>query len=218
MNPLHPWKVSISEAIRIQNILREKIILKRTFKKIRTIGGADVSYLHDEGVLTGVITIFSYPDMDLIEYISVKGKASFPYIPGLLSFREGPILIKAFNKLKIQPDLILFDGQGIAHPRGVGLASHLGLWFDIPTIGCAKSPLLKDFKDPGPFRGDYEKILMGGIEVGAVLRTKDNTKPIFISPGHKINLELSIKIVLNSCLGFRIPEPLRKAHQLSKMN
>lgn len=218
MKPLHSWKLTISEAIRIQSVLREKIIIKGLNKKIRTIGGADVSYLNDGGSLKGVITVFSYPEMNFIEHVSIRGKVSFPYIPGLLSFREGPILIKAFNKLKIRPDLILFDGQGIAHPRGIGLASHLGLWFNLPTIGCAKNPLLKEYKDPGPLQGNYEKIFMQNMVVGAVLRTKEKTKPVFVSPGHKINLESSINIILNSCLGYRIPEPLRKAHQLSQTN
>lgn len=218
MRSLHKWKLSASEAIEIQNNLRNKITLKKSFSKIETIGGADVSYFEDRGILVGVITVYSYPEMNFIEYVSARGKVTFPYIPGLLSFREGPILIKAFKKLKIRPELVLFDGQGIAHPRGIGLASHLGIWLDIPTIGCAKTPLLKIFKYPGLKRGEFEIILKDDQEVCAVLRTKDNTNPIFVSPGHKIDLTSSIRIVLTSCKGFRIPEPLRKAHQISKLN
>jgi deoxyribonuclease V len=214
MKLIHSWKVNVNKAIRIQNILREKIVLKNAFSKIQTIGGADVSYSNKE-TLFGTIVVFSYPDMEPLEDITIKGKAFFPYIPGFLSFREGPILIKAFEKLKTHPELLIFDGQGIAHPRGVGLASHLGLCLNLPTIGCAKTPLLKNFKNPGFSRGDYDMIFREGKVVGAVLRTKENIKPIFVSPGHKIDLETSIQIVLNSCKGFRIPEPLRKAHQIS---
>jgi deoxyribonuclease V len=144
------------------------------------------------------------------------GKIPFRYIPGLLSFREGPILVKTFQKLKIKPDLMIYDGQGIAHPRGFGLASHLGLWLDLPSIGCAKTPLLGEFISPGPSQGSFELIRREGKEVGVVLRTKDKIKPLFISPGHRIDLLTSIQIILTTCQGFRIPEPLRRAHQLSR--
>jgi len=217
MKTLHHWKVNIKEAIEIQNSLRKHLVLKNTFKELKTIGGADVSYSSGENLLFGAIALFSFPDIEFLDQVLIKGRVSFPYLPGLLTFREGPILIRAFQKLKTKPDLIIFDGQGIAHPRGIGLASHIGLLLDLPTIGCAKTPLLKELPKPGPFRGDFERIWREGKEIGAVLRTKDHVKPVFVSPGHRIDLMTSIHIVLKSCKGFRLPEPLRKAHELSHL-
>lgn len=216
MNPLHPWKVNIEEAIRIQKSLKDRVIPKNTFSQVKTIGGGDVAYSKKRDRLFGAIVVLSFSKMETIDIAMAYGKISFPYVPGLLSFREGPILIKTFQKLKIKPDLMIYDGQGIAHPRGFGLASHLGLWFDLPSIGCAKTPLLDEFISPGPSKGSFELIQREGKEVGAVLRTKDEIKPLFISPGHGIDLLTSIQIILTACHGFRIPEPLRRAHQLSR--
>ena len=142
------------------------------------------------------------------------GKAKFPYIPGLLSFREAPILLRAFRKLKNNPDVILFDGQGIAHPRSFGLASHMGLILDKPSIGCAKSRLVGEYGSVENTAGAYSKLIYGNKIVGVVLRTKNNTKPIFVSPGHKTNLTFAIRIALKTCCGYRIPEPTRQAHLL----
>ena len=164
----------------------------------------------------GAIVVLSLPQMETLDIARAYGKVSFPYIPGLFSFREGPILIKAFQRLKIKPDVMLYDGQGIAHPRGFGLASHMGLWFNLPSIGCAKTPLLDEFTSPGSSKGSFELIRREGKEVGVVLRTKDNVKPLFVSPGHRIDLPTSIQVILKSCQGFRIPEPLRQAHHISR--
>jgi deoxyribonuclease V len=149
-----------------------------------------------------------------------EGRFSEQYVysimDSLVSFREGPILVNTFQKLKIKPDVMIYDGQGIAHPRGIGLASHMGLWLDLPSIGCTKNPLLNDFICPGPLKGSFELIRREGKEVGAVLRTKEKVKPLFVSPGHRIDLRTSIQIVLTTCPRFRIPEPLRRAHELSR--
>ncbi len=153
--------------------------------------------------------------MGVIDMATAHGKITFPYIPGLLSFREGPILIETFERLRVRPDVMIFDGQGISHPRRMGLASHMGLWLDLPSIGCAKTPLLKEFTDPEPSRGSLEWIFQDGKKVGAVLRTKEKVKPLFVSPGHRIDLMTSIHLVLETCRGFRIPEPLRKAHHMT---
>jgi deoxyribonuclease V len=217
MKPLHPWNVSVEEAIQIQGNLRHQIILEKTFKEVRWIGGADVAYSKDRNSLFGAIVVLSFPKMEILDITTARGKIPFPYIPGLLSFREGPILIEAFQKLKIKPDVMVYDAQGIAHPRGIGLASHMGLWFDLPSIGCTKTPLLNDFVYPGSSKGSFELIRRGEKEVGAVLRTKDKVKPIFISPGHRIDLQTSIQIVLTTCPKFRIPEPLRRAHHASRL-
>ena len=216
MKKLHSWNVSVEEAIRIQETLRDRIILKNTSLKVRTIGGGDVAYSKSDHLLFGAIVILSFPEMEILDTATCDGKVPFPYIPSLLSFREGPILIKTFQKLKIKPDVVIYDGQGIAHPRGMGLASHMGLWFDLPCIGCAKTPLLDEFISPGPFKGNFEWIRKEREKVGAVLRTKEKVKPLFISPGHRVDLMTSIQLILESCRGFRFPEPIRKAHQITR--
>jgi len=216
MKPLHSWNVSVEEAIRIQETLRDRIILKNTSLKVRTIGGGDVAYSKNENLLFGAIVVLSFPDMEILGTATCDGKIPFPYIPTLLSFREGPILIKTFQKLKMKPNVLIFDGQGIAHPRGMGLASHMGLWLDLPSIGCAKTPLLDGFISPGPSKGSFEYIRKERKKVGAVLRTKEKVKPLFISPGHQIDLMTSIQLILETCRGFRFPEPIRKAHQITR--
>ena len=215
MKPLHSWNANVEKAIQIQKMLKNGIILKKSPLTVKTIGGGDVAYSKKGDLLFGAIVVLSFPDMKIIDTAIANGEISFPYIPTLLSFREGPVLIKTFKKLKIKPDIMMYDGQGIAHPRGIGLASHMGLWLNLPSIGCAKTPLLGEFISPRTSKGSYEWILREGKKVGAVLRTKEGVKPVFISPGHRIDLMTSVRIVLESCQGFRIPEPLRKAHHLS---
>lgn len=216
MKPLHPWKVTPEQAIRIQENLRHRIILRKTFSKVTTIGGADVSYPKEGNFLLGAVVVLSFPQMETQDAATACAKIPFPYLPGLLTFREGPILIKAFQKLRTRPDVLIFDGQGIAHPREMGLATHLGIWLNLPSMGCAKTPLLGGSVTPGLQKGSYELIRQDGREVGVVLRTKDRVKPVFVSPGHRIDLWTSIQLVLDSCQGFRIPEPLRRAHHLSR--
>jgi len=216
MKTLHSWKVSVEEAIQIQKALRDRLILKNTLKEVRRIGGGDVAYPKDRNFLFAAVVVLSFPKMETIEIVTARGEIPFPYIPGLLSFREAPILIKAFQQLEIKPDVMIYDGQGIAHPRGFGLASHMGLWLDLPAIGCTKTPLVGDFIYPGSSKGSFELIQKEGKEVGAVLRTREKVKPLFVSPGHRIDLQMSIQIILTTCSRFRIPEPLRKAHQASR--
>jgi deoxyribonuclease V len=175
-----------------------------------------VAYSKNGDFLFGAIAVLSFPNMEVLDISTAYGKITFPYIPTFLSFREGPILIKIFQGLKIKPDVMIYDGQGIAHPNGIGIASHMGVWLDLPSIGCAKTPLLNEFIYPGPSKGCFEWIRREGKIVGAVLRTKEKVKPLFISPGHHIDLLTSIQLVLESCRGFRFPEPLRKAHQASR--
>jgi deoxyribonuclease V len=216
MKPLHRWKVTPEQAVRIQENLRHRIILKRTFSRVRAIGGGDVSYQKEGDFLFGAMVVLSFPQMETLDVATARGRISFPYLPGLLAFREGPILIKAFQSLRIRPDILIFDGQGIAHPRGMGLATHLGIWFNLPSIGCAKTPLLGESVIPRPSKGCFGLIQRDGEEVGVVLRTKDKVRPVFVSPGHRIDLPTSIRLVLESCQGFRIPEPLRRAHYFSR--
>ena len=213
---LHRWKVTPEQAIRIQENLKHRIILEKTFSRVRTIGGGDVSYQKEGDFLFGAVVVLSFPKMETLAVATARGNISFPYLPGLLAFREGPILIKTFRKLRIRPDVLIFDGHGIAHPRGMGLATHLGIWFNLPSIGCAKTPLLGESVTPRPSKGSFELIQKDGREVGVVLRTKDRVRPVFVSPGHRIDLPTSIRLILESCRGFRLPEPLRRAHQLSR--
>ncbi len=214
---LHPWNVGIDEALRIQDHLRERIILERTFSEVRIIGGGDVAYSKDDHLLFGAFVALSFPGLEIIEIATAAGKIEFPYIPGLFAFREGPVLIECFHKLKKKPDLLIFDGHGIDHPRGIGLASHMGLWFDLPSIGCAKTPLSQEFRLPGPSRGSYELIRRKEKTAGAVLRTRERVKPVFVSPGHRIDLLTSIRFILAGCRRFRIPEPLRQAHHAASL-
>lgn len=156
--------------------------------------------------------LFSYPDLTLLEWGSAQGRVSFPYIPTLLTFREAPVLLEAFSRLKIKPDLILIDGQGIAHPRSMGIAAHLGVLLGLPSIGCAKSRLLGTYEEPSRDRGNAVPLMHKGRTVGMVVRTRTGVKPVYVSPGHKMGIDTSGQIVLSLCRGYRIPEPLRQAH------
>lgn len=216
MNSLHPWNVSIEEALQIQKDLRGRVVLKNRFSEVKTVAGSDVAYSRDGTFLLGAMVVVSYPELRPLDSALASGKVTFPYLPGLFSFREGPVLLKAFDQLKVKPDLIIFDGHGIAHPRRFGLAAHMGLWFDLPSVGCARTPLLKDVTSPGSSKGSVAWVYLEGEKVGAALRTRKDVKPVFVSPGHRIDLMTSIHFILSSCRQYRIPEPLRLAHQLSR--
>ena len=213
---LHPWDVNEREAIRIQEKLRTTISLTNSARNVSSIAGADVSYSKrgDEGI--AAVVVLNYPGLEPIDEAFAKGKVSFPYIPGLLSFREAPLLIEVFQRLQRPPDVALYDGQGIAHPRSLGLASHMGLLLGLPSIGCAKEKLVGDFGEVGPQPASTTPLKLGGKIIGAVIRTKRGVKPVFVSPGHRIDLETSVQLVLKTCRGFRLPEPLRRAHLMVK--
>jgi len=210
----HAWNVTYSEAVELQRRLREKLILRddRTAPPIRMVAGADISYARRSDRFFATVIVFSYPDMAVLDEATAVETVSFPYIPGLLSFREGPALIKACGRLKHLPDVIIFDGQGIAHPRGIGLASHMGLILDIPAIGCAKSLLVGNHGELDAERGSWTPLTHDQQIVGAALRTKKKVKPIFISQGHRIGLERALDIIMICCRGYRLPEPTRQAH------
>ena len=179
----------------------------------RYIAGVDVSVSRSRGAATGAVVVLEYPGLRLVESRVIHGEVDFPYVPSLLSFREAPLVLRACQALEITPGLILVDGQGIAHPRRIGLASHLGLFLDAPTIGCAKSRLCGSHATPGVEPGEYTELVDGNDVVGMVLRTKLGTKPVYVSTGHKIDLPTSVHWVLECCKGYRLPEPLRLAHQ-----
>ena len=156
--------------------------------------------------------VLNYPELRLVETKVVRGKVDFPYVPGLLSFREAPLTLAACEGLALIPDLVLVDGQGIAHPRRFGFASHLGLFLDTPTIGCAKSRLCGRHEEPAEEPGSYAEVVDGGETIGVALRTKAGSKPLYVSIGHKVDLEAAIYWVLECCRGYRLPEPCRLAH------
>jgi deoxyribonuclease V len=172
----------------------------------------DISVEKTRGIARGAVVVLSYPELSLVEMKTVQGKLDFPYVPGLLSFRESPLILSACEQLVTTPDLILVDGQGIAHPRRIGLASHLGLLLDTPTIGCAKSLLCGKHEIPGGDVGSYAMILEGDETLGAALRTRTMVKPVYVSTGHRISLQSAIHWVLECCRGYRLPEPTRIAH------
>jgi len=197
--------------VNLQKQLKEKIQIKPLNNKPKTVAGADVSYSKRLDITFGVVLILEFPSMRIKKKYIQKERTKVSYIPGLLTFREAPTLLSLFKKVKEKVDLILIDGHGIAHPRGVGLASHIGLMLEKPTIGCAKNLLSGDFKKVGSFKGDYSFLKIGGKECGIVLRTRDNVKPMFISPGHKINISDSKWIIMECVKRYRIPEPIRLA-------
>jgi deoxyribonuclease V len=210
----HAWNVSPKEAVQLQKELRAHIRLEPLAKEPALIGGCDVSMnrFAKEG-FAGFVTL-SYPGLELLDHSVVKDTIPFPYVPGLLSFREIPMLMKAWETLKTKPDVLVVDGIGIAHPRRLGIATHLGLMLDIPTIGCAKSVLTGVYEEPGNTPGDISYLYDKRTQeiIGAALRTKVNVKPVFISPGHKITLEDSLRLVVHSIKKHRLPEETRLAH------
>lgn len=199
----------------IQERLRSKVTDSWDGRGIEIVVGTDVSYPSKNRVLAAAVAV-SYPRLKVIETVVEKGRCTFPYVPGLLSFREIPVLAGALEAMKTAPDVILCDGQGMAHPRAMGLACHLGLVMDRPTIGCAKSRLYGEFDPPAPKKGSRSPLRdKAGETVGVALRTRDNVSPVFVSVGHKIDLTKSIRVVLTCSPKYRIPEPLRMAHKLA---
>ncbi len=209
---LHGWQVSVAQALEIQRQLAVQVLREGGITAPRFIAGVDISVQKAAGTATGAAVVIQYPELRLVEAKTVQGKLDFPYIPGLLSFRESPLTLAACEQLTLMPDLIVVDGQGIAHPRRVGLASHLGLLLDIPTIGCAKSLLCGEHGVPGETPGSYAEVVDRGETVGAALRTKTGVKPVYVSVGHRVDLQTAIYWVLRLCRAYRLPEPTRLAH------
>jgi deoxyribonuclease V len=213
---LHPWTLTPREAMRVQSSLSERLELTWDTRDIQTIAGVDVSV--KEGVSRAAIVVLSFPGLAPLECATAETPTPFPYVPGLLTFREGPVILDAWSELVRKPDLILFDGQGIAHPRHMGIAAHMGLWLEIPTIGCAKSRLYGRHEDPGPEKGDatdlYDEQDAARV-IGSVLRTRTDVKPLFVSPGHSIDVEHAVAFTLACCTRYRLPEPTRWAHRVA---
>lgn len=211
---LHPWNVTPAEAMRLQAELRPRVELEDRLGPVAAVAGIDLGIRGDRA--RAAIVVLSYPDLAVIETSVVDLPVTFPYVPGLLAFREGPAIVAAYQRLRTQPDLLMFDGHGLAHPRRMGLASHLGLVLDRPSIGCAKSRLCGRHGPVGDEPGAWSPLVDGGETIGAAVRTRAGARPVYVSTGHRVSLATAISYVLACCRGYRLPEPTRQAHRSSE--
>lgn len=211
LRQLHPWDVSPKEAVAIQRELAGQVIRRGTPKNVRRIAGVDISVDRKRGLGTGAVVVLSYPELEPVEVAVEEAPLTFPYVPGLLSFREVPVLAVALAQVQGPVDLLIVDGQGLAHPRRFGLACHLGLLLDVPAIGVAKSRLIGEHETPGEEAGSRAELIDGGEPIGGVLRTRTGVKPLFVSAGHRVGQAEAEAWVLRCCRGLRLPEPTRLA-------
>jgi deoxyribonuclease V len=211
----HNWDVDIAEAKIIQEQLRHQVITEDDLGPVRLVAGVDVGFEEDGTVTRAAVAVLALADLQLVESAVVRQPTTFPYVPGFLSFREIPALLEALAQLKTHPDLLLCDGQGIAHPRGLGIASHLGVLTDMPTIGVGKSRLVGRHEPVGLEKGSRQPLWYKGEIVGTVLRTRTNTKPLYVSLGHRVSLETAVHYTLLCTPKYRLPETTRQAHRLA---
>jgi deoxyribonuclease V len=209
---LHDWNLSPTDAIALQKQLANRLIYDRPLdlKTIKLVAGVDVSVR--DSISQAAVVVATYPDLHIVETALAQRPTSYSYIAGLLSFREGPVLEDAFARLKHEPDVFIFDGMGRAHPRRIGIASHMGLFLGKPTIGCGKTHLLGEYVEPPADRGAWTELVHNGEVIGAILRTRPRTKPVYISVGHLADLSSAIALTMGCTLKFRLPEPIRMAH------
>lgn len=213
---LHDWSMNFRQAVALQRELAGRVLLAdRLPRPLRTVAGVDVSYEKHGDLFFAAAVVLSFPELEPVEEAFAAGRVTFPYIPGLLSFRELPVVLEAFRRLRTVPDAVLVDGQGIAHPRRLGIASHLGLWLALPTVGCAKSRLCGEHPPPGARRGDQVPLTLDGERIGTVLTTRDRVKPLFVSPGHMTDIAAAAELALACARRYRLPEPTRLAHHLT---
>jgi deoxyribonuclease V len=210
----HHWHTDFGQAKIIQEKLAKKLKICKLLSPINRIAGFDVSYLKSQDLLIGGMVVLDFPSLQVIESTIRTRPISFPYVPGYLSFREAPVLLDLITAYKKKIDIFLFDGHGIAHPRGLGLAAHIGVLINKPSLGCAKKKLVGMFNPPANGRGATSDLIYQGRTVGKVLRTKAGIKPVFISIGHRIDLQQGVELILSCCRKYRLPEPIRQAHQL----
>lgn len=210
--PLHNWQLSPAQAVRIQHLLASRIIDSTPLDlgAIRTVAGVDVSV--KDNISQAAIVVLRFPTFEVLEIVRAQRPTTFPYITGLLSFREGPVLEDAFTRLQTEPDVLLFDGMGRIHPRRIGIAAHMGLWLERPTIGVGKTHLLGTYDAVPETRGGYALLRDRGEVLGAVLRTRERVKPVYISVGHRADLDSSLALVMACTTRYRLPEPIRAAH------
>lgn len=211
----HPWDVTPAEARAIQERLRTRVSLTDDFGPVRLVAGTDVAF-EDRGRITrGAVAVLSYPDLELVEHAVARRPTRFPYVPGLLSFREIPALLDALEQLTRNPDLVLCDGQGYAHPRRFGLACHLGVLTGLPCIGVAKSRLVGTHEEPPAEKGGRADLMDGEERIGVVLRSRAQVRPLYVSPGHRVSLETAVAYTLACCTRYRLPETTRWADRLA---
>jgi deoxyribonuclease V len=211
----HPWDLSVSEAMALQTWLAGQVVAKTTFDPtaVRTVAGVDVGF--HGGVARAAAVVLSFPSLELLEYVRAEVPVTFPYVPGLLTFREGPGVLAALEQLTTWPDLFIFDGHGLAHPRRLGLAAHLGVILDWPSIGCAKSRLTGVYSEPGDAAGDWAYLSDREETIGAVVRSRSRAQPLYVSIGHRVDLPTATDFVLRCTRGYRLPETTRYAHQVA---
>jgi deoxyribonuclease V len=214
----HAWPSSLIEARRLQERLRTQIIDEDRLGPVQRIAGVDAHESMDEGMTYAAVAVLSFPELRLVETSFAKRRTDFPYIPGFLSFREAPVMLEALDRLTTRPDLLIVDGQGRAHPRRIGIASHVGLLSDLPAIGIGKSRLFGRCNEPGPKRGAWTPLTSGRETIGACLRTREKTHPVFVSVGHRVSLETAIDFALRCTPRYRISEPIRQADRLSRLH
>ncbi len=217
IDPLHKWDLTPKEARLLQFEFANRIKTDVALPLWRTLAAADVSFDRFGTVLSAGVVVVRAGSFEMVERVGIATQMTFPYVPGLLSFREIPGLLKAFERLKSAPDVVLYDGHGIAHPRRMGIASHLGLCLNVPTVGCAKTRLFGAYQEPGPNRGERSDLMDEGEVIGSVLRTKDRVKPLFVSPGHLCDLPSAVQLVLQTMTRYRLPIPTRMAHEYVNM-
>lgn len=213
---VHPWDLTPRDAIALQNRLRDRVVVSDDLpERIDTVAGVDVGFEDGGRVTRAAVAVLRYPELTLADHAIARLPTVFPYVPGLLSFRELPAVLTAVEQLRIRPDLFLCDGQGLAHPRRFGIACHLGVLLDAPSIGVAKTRLCGTFPEPPDQRGAWTPLEDGGETIGAVLRTRRRVKPLFVSTGHRVSLETAIDWVLRCATRYRLPETTRQAHRLA---
>jgi len=205
------WDVTPREAVRLQQTWRERVETQDRWGPLHYVAGADLAFDPETNIAFAGVIVYRFPEMEEVERRRARRKLRFPYVPGLLSFRESPVLLAAFARLRVEPDVILIDGHGIAHPRRFGIACHLGLLLDRPTIGCAKSILVGEAVEPDARAGSTTPLVDKDEKVGVVLRTRDKVKPIYVTIGHRVSLESAVRIVAQCLDGFRLPKPTREA-------
>jgi len=210
---LHSWDLVPQEARKLQKTLAGRVIRENRLGTVKTVAGIDVGVRDD--VARAAVVVLTFPGFETVDRVSAVQRIQFPYIPGLLTFREGPVILNALGRLGRKPDLLIFDGQGIAHPCRLGIASHIGLIVDLPSIGCAKSRLCGEYQEPGVERGSHVPLIDHGETIGSIVRTRTGVKPVFVSIGHRIDLKTSVDYILNACKGYRLPETTRRAHRMA---
>lgn len=211
----HRWDLDPRDAVRLQAHLRQRVETRDRLPEVTAVGGVDVGFEDEGRTARAAVVVLSFPSLTLMEYAIARAPVTFPYVPGLLSFREIPVVLEALQKLRALPSLLLCDGQGYAHPRRLGIASHLGIVCDLPTVGVAKTLLVGRHEPVPDIRGTWRPLVDGGETVGAALRTRAGVKPVYVSAGHRISLETALRYVMACVTRYRLPETTRWAHRLA---